>query len=168
MKSSVFLALIALLSLSSCDKNRVYDQYKSLPNQWNRDSTLVFKVNELDSTQTYNLFINIRNTDDYQFSNIFLITDMIFPQGKVIQDTLEYTMAAPTGQWLGEGTGEVKLSKLWYKEQVQFKEQGSYTFKIRQAMRQNGKTEGIKQLKGITEVGLRIEKTNLTNSTGRE
>lgn len=168
MKSSVFLFLIALLSLTSCDKNRVYDHYKSLPNQWPSDSTLTFKVNGLDSTQAYNLYINIRNTDAYPFSNLFLITDMIFPKGKVVQDTLEYNMAYPTGEWMGTGTGEAKLSKLWYKENVKFTEKGTYIFKIRQAMRHNGEAEGVNVLKGITEVGLRIEKPNLTKSTGRE
>ena len=40
-----------------------------------------------------------------------------------------------------------------------FSESGNYTLTIQQAMRKNGSVEGIKELKGLTDVGLRIEKT---------
>lgn len=141
-----------------CDHNRVFDSYKSLPNQWNKDSIVSFKVEDLDSLQDYNLFINLRNTNDYPYRNIYLVTRMSFPHGKVIEDTLEYQMAYPDGEWMGVGTGEAKASKLWYKKGVRFPEEGVYTFSIRQVMRENGERYGIKNLKGITEVGLRIEK----------
>lgn len=160
--------LVLLICLASCGKNRIYDDYHSLPNQWNRDSVLTFKVEDLDSLQPYNLFINLRNTNDYKYSNIFLITQMNFPNGKVIEDTLEYKMARPDGQWLGEGIGDAKASKLWYKKEVHFPEKGEYTFKIRQAMRKNGEKEGIEKLKGITEVGFHIETPDKTKSSARE
>lgn len=147
-----------ILLVSSCDQNRVFDQYKSLPNQWDRDSIITFEVKDLDSLQAYNLFINIRNTNDYRYSNLYLIADINFPNGKVIKDTLEYKMAYPDGEWMGVGFTESKASKLWYKKEVFFNEEGTYSFNIRQAMRKLGEKEGIKKLDGITEVGLRIEK----------
>src|SRR5699024_8200802 len=153
------LSLFGLILLvSSCDQNRVFDQYKSLPNQWDRDSVITFKVKDLDSLQAYDLFINIRNTNDYRYSNLYLITAINFPNGKVIKDTLEYKMAYPDGQWMGVGFTESKASKLWYKKEVYFDEKGTYSFNIRQAMRKLGEIEGIRKLDGITEVGLRIEK----------
>ncbi len=160
MIKQVVVILCLTLVFSGCDDRRVFDQYKSLPNSWNRDSVVRYKVQGLDSTAAYNLFINIRNTNQYQFSNLYLITDMSFPNGKVVKDTLEYEMAYPDGKWMGIGFTESKASKLWYKKAVQFKEPGAYTFQIRQAMRRNGEKKGIENLKGITEVGLRIEKMN--------
>jgi len=154
------VSLVIICCLSSCDKNRVFDDYKSLPNSWNRDSVISFKVSRLDTVQAYNLFINLRNTNAYKFSNIYLVTSMDFPSGKVIQDTLQYKMAHSDGEWMGVGYGDSKASKLWYKKNVRFSEEGTYTFKIRQAMRRNGEKNGIKNLKGITEVGFRIEKPN--------
>lgn len=158
-----FLLSLFLLSLfvSSCDSKRVFDEYKSVPNHWNKDSVISFTVHGLDTAQTYNLFINIRNNNQYQYSNLFLITEMNFPNGKVIADTLEYEMAYPDGSWMGEGFSNIKENKLWYKENVRFSEIGTYKINIRQAMRQNGEVEGIENLKGITEVGFRIEKSNL-------
>ncbi len=144
---------------SSCDKARVYDEYESLTS-WNKDSLVTFELKNIDSTSVYDLFINIRNNNDYQYSNLFLITEIKFPQGKVISDTLEYEMTKPNGEWLGTGFGDVKESKLWYKENVKFEEPGQYKVTIQQAMRKNGEVDGIQELEGITDVGFRIEKSD--------
>ncbi len=145
--------------MTSCDSKRVFDEYKSLPNHWNHDSIVSFNVEQIDTTEIYDLFINIRNNNDYGYSNLFLITDMHFPNGKIITDTLEYEMAYPNGEWKGQGFTDIKENKLWYKENIRFPEVGTYKINIRQAMRENGKVDGIENLNGITEVGFRIEKS---------
>lgn len=158
MRRSFLLILLLAFVFISCDSDRVFDDYKSLPNQWNKDSILTFNFKNIDTLQTYNLFINVRNNNDFEYSNLFLISEIQFPQGKVITDTLEYEMAAPNGKWLGTGFGDVKENKLWYKEKVQFPESGNYKVSIKHAMRKNGSEQGIENLKGITEIGFRIEK----------
>ena len=100
----------------------------------------------------------LRNDEHYEFSNLFLITKMELPNSnKVIVDTLEYEMATPEGKWLGYGYSSVKESKLWYKENFTFPTKGKYLIKIEQAMRKIGDNNGVPVLKGITEVGLRVE-----------
>lgn len=158
MRRSFLLILLLAFIFTSCDSDRVFDDYKSLPNQWNKDSILTFNLENIDTLQSYNLFINVRNNNDFEYSNLFLISEIQFPQGKVITDTLEYEMAAPNGKWLGTGFGDVKENKLWYKENVQFPESGKYKVSIKHAMRKNGNEQGIENLKGITEIGFRIEK----------
>ena len=158
MRRSFLLILLLAFVFASCDSDRVFDDYKSLPNQWNKDSILTFNLENIDTLQSYNLFINVRNNNDFEYSNLFLISEIQFPQGKVITDTLEYEMAAPNGKWLGTGFGDVKENKLWYKENVQFPESGKYKVSIKHAMRKNGSEQGIENLKGITEIGFRIEK----------
>jgi len=153
-----FLILVVVL-VSSCDKKRVYDEYESI-HEWHKDSLVNFELDNIDSTKVYDLFINIRNNNDYQYSNLFLITEIKFPQGKVISDTLEYDMTKPNGEWLGTGFGDVKENKLWYKENVKFDESGNYKVSIQQAMRKNGEVNGIQELEGITDVGFRIEKSD--------
>lgn len=154
---SVSFLIFTIILISSCDRNRVYDEYESLRG-WHKDSLVNFELNNIDSTKVYDLFINVRNNNDYQYSNLFLITEIKFPQGKVISDTLEYEMTKPNGEWLGTGFGDVKENKLWYKENVRFDESGKYTVSIQQAMRKNGEVDGIQELEGITDVGFRIEK----------
>ncbi|HIB36186.1 gliding motility lipoprotein GldH [Mesonia sp.] len=159
MHKSLVYSLLAIICLVSCDTNREYDVYRSLPeNGWHKDSIISFNVKEIDTTNRYNLFINLRNNSNYNYNNLYLITEMNFPNGKVISDTLEYEMAYPNGDWMGVGFGEIKESKLWYKAGVQFPESGTYQINIRQAMRKNGNVNGIQNLEGITDVGFRIEK----------
>lgn len=158
LKNSVFVFLVLLVSLFvSCDSNRVFDTYKSVPNKWHKDSVVSFKINPPDSVQPYNLFVNLRNTNAYKYSNLFLIVEMVFPHGKTVKDTLEYRMAEPSGKLLGTGYTDIKENKLWYKEGVVFNESGEYTVNIQHAMRERGKVNGVKELEGITDVGFRIE-----------
>ena len=152
------LIISCLFTILSCDEKRVFDQYESLPNHWHQDSIVNFKFSAPDTLNSYNLFINLRNNSDYKYSNLFLITEMQFPRGKVISDTLEYRMAKPSGEWLGTGFGELKENKLWYKENIRFSELGDYQINIEQAMREVGETESLARLEGITDVGFRIEK----------
>lgn len=160
MRSGFYVCSLTLIILfSSCDEKRVFDEYRSI-NGWQKDSLVRFKLDELDSTKVYDLFINIRNNSDYAYSNLFLITEIKFPEGKVVSDTLEYEMTRPNGEWLGTGYGDVKENKLWYKEKVKFEESGHYEITIQQAMRKNGEVEGIGELQGITDVGFRIENSD--------
>lgn len=155
--STLFLILIAL---SSCEPNNVvFNQTTALDGHWGDAEVLEFKLPQLDSLKKYNLFVNVRNTNDYEFNNLFMIVTMEFPHGKTIADTLEYRMANPDGSWLGYGIGNIKENKLWYKEDVRFFEEGSYTVRIGQAMRNNGSVEGVKKLEGITDVGFTVEES---------
>ena len=149
--------LSAVLLLLNCDSNQIFDEYKSVPNKWNKNTLISFAVTPPDSTKLYNLFINIRNTNDYKFNNLFLIAEMNFPNGKTVKDTLEYQMAKPDGTLMGEGFTDVKENKLWYKEGVKFDEIGEYNITIQHAMRNNGEVNGVDNLKGITDIGFRIE-----------
>lgn len=159
-KSKVFFSLVGILFvITSCDSNRVFDEYKTLnDNKWIQEKPVEFNMQIVDTISRNNLFINIRNNKDYQYSNLFLITHINFPDGKKIVDTLEYEMADKRGQFLGYGISDVKENKLFLKENIIFPTSGNYTVSIYQAMRKNGAVDGIKELEGITDVGFRIEK----------
>ncbi len=154
LKNSIALLLVALFFFS-CDKKRVFDEYKSVGSAWHKDSVVSFYLPELDSTKRYNLFLNIRNNNNYPFNNIFLIVGIEKPNGFTKVDTLEYQMADPEGNLLGNGFTDIKESKLFYKENVRFR--GKYKIYIKQAVRETGKVPGVTALEGITEVGFRIE-----------
>lgn len=155
IKNSALLLLMMII-FASCDKKRVFDEYKSLGNAWHKDSIVTFNLPELDSAKRYNLFVNLRANNDYQFNNLFLIVALELPNGFTKVDTLEYQMAEPDGTLLGNGFSDLKESKLFYKENVRFR--SKYKVYIKQAVRENGKILGVKALDGITEVGFRIEK----------
>ncbi|MDC8001684.1 gliding motility lipoprotein GldH [Aequorivita todarodis] len=156
MNKLLALFLTALF-LVSCESNTVFSENRAMDGHWGADEVVEFKLPQLDSLKKYNLFLNIRNTNEYKFNNIFLIVSMNFPHGKTVTDTLEYRMAYPDGSWMGQGIGDIKENKLWYKENVQFFEEGTYTLDIAHAMRNNGEVEGVTKLEGITDVGFSIE-----------
>lgn len=157
IKNSVLIGIVILLM--SCDSNRVFDSYVSIPNhEWTQENSINFEVKSSDTLSKHNVFIQLRNTDDFEFSTVFIIGKISFPNGTQVIDTLEYEMADVQGKWLGSGYTSVKENKLFYKENIQFNQSGTYVFNLKQATRKMADIEGKNPLKGVSDVGLRIEK----------
>jgi gliding motility-associated lipoprotein GldH len=156
-----FAIIIISIGFIACSTDTVVSEMESIPNGWSKDEPILFTIPKLDSVKLYNLFLTVRNNNEYAYNNLFLITKLNFPNGKVVTDTLEYKMANPDGTWLGKGVGAIKESKLWCKESINFKEEGNYTLLVMHAMRNNGEVEGVTNLQGITDVGYSIEKINI-------
>ena len=156
LKSS-FLFILIMGLLVSCDRKRVFDEYKSVGSAWNKKTVVSFDLPKLDTLKKYNLFVNLRANDNYQFNNLFLIVSLEAPNGLMKVDTLEYQMADVDGTLLGDGFTDLKESKLFYKENIQFKASENNKVHIKQVVRQTGKVVGVDNLEGITEVGFRIE-----------
>ena len=152
-----FLFIIMVILLISCDKKRVFDDYKSMGNGWKKNNAATFLLPKLETTKTYNLFVNLRANDDYKYNNLFLIVALEQPDGLTKTDTLEYQMTEDDGTLLGEGFSDIKESKLVYKERFIFKYPENNKVHIKQAVRHSGKVTGDEILDGITDVGFRIE-----------
>ncbi|QJP35914.1 gliding motility lipoprotein GldH [Nonlabens sp. Ci31] len=145
--------------VSSCDEQLVNAEYHDLPQTgWAIEDVATFKIPPQDSLTSYNVFINLRNTHDYEYNNLWLISQMKFPQGKVVTDTLQYRMTEADGSFLGSGANDVYENKLWLKKGFRFRESGTYQIALKHAMRKTGEVNGDAQLKGILEVGYSIEK----------
>lgn len=152
----LFLCFILILS---CNQNKIYDQYQPVKNlEWSPSTNFEFIVNNTDTISKRNVFINIRNNKSYEFSSLFLIAKIEFPSGYKLVDTLEYEMTNAQGKFLGQGFSDVKENKLFLREKVVLSEKGDYKFLIQQATRSINDIEGKNPLKGITDVGLSIEK----------
>lgn len=152
------MVLLVSIAFFSCDKKRVFDEYKELSGKWKKEDIVSFTFEQNDTITPYNLFLNIRNNSDYPFNNLFLIVSLQDPDNLIKVDTLEYAMANPDGSLMGQGFSDIKESKLWYQENFVFKQKGKYTVEIQQALRATGSVSGVEELEGVTEVGFRIEK----------
>ncbi|PHR73199.1 MAG: gliding motility lipoprotein GldH [Lutibacter sp.] len=153
-----FILFVLFLGLISCDSNRIYDDYQSVEdNIWLRNNVVKFEVMIEDTISKNNLFLKVRNDKEYEFSNLFLIAKIDFPDGFQVIDTLEYEMTDKAGNFLGTGYTDIKENKLFYKENVQFTQKGNYLVEVEQAMRKNGNIQGLDSLKGVTNVGFRVE-----------
>ncbi len=161
MKRYSIAFFVIIIALASCSDRAVFSSNTSFQEGWPLRDTVQVSLPALDSVALYDLFLNVRNTNDYPYNNLFLIVSMEFPQGKTVTDTLEYRMSNPDGTWLGTGLGSVKENLLWYKKGVRFNESGNYKLAIVHAVRNNGQVNGVQTLDGIIDVGIRVQAHNL-------
>ena len=158
-KNRILVFLIVLIFLVSCSDNIEFTKYQSLPSaSWEAHKNVSFEFDVVDTVSAKDLFINIRNNKKYPYSNLYVITELNFPNGNKIVDTLQYQMSDKFGHFLGKGFTDIKENKLFYKEAKVFPESGKYIFSIRHAMRKNGEVKVIPFLQGVQDVGLSIEK----------
>ncbi len=150
----LLLFVLLLLLNGACDSNRVFEAYSKIPQVgWHKDSLVVFTIPVTDTLQNNNLYINIRNNMKYRYSNLWLFVTINQPGEIAVTDTFELLLAEPSGRWLGEGFGGIKTRQVIYKSGVFFPVSGEYEIAIGHGMRDE-------LLKGITDVGFRIEKIN--------
>ncbi len=152
--------LACFLLFLSCSKssNAVYDKYETTNGEWKKEDVKAFVFETIDTVSNHNIFLNVRANKNYPYSNMFVIFKIYQPDSSVLTDTLQYQMADPDGTLLGNGFSDVKESKLWLKENFRFSQQGDYKFTVEQAVRELGEVEGVSSLKGISDLGIRIEK----------
>tara|TARA_B100000575_G_scaffold40188_1_gene27770 strand:+ start:38451 stop:38825 length:375 start_codon:yes stop_codon:yes gene_type:complete len=119
---------------------------------------IIFKVpKKIINSSKKNIFLRLRNNNDYPYSNIFLLASLRSGEDKIYDDTLEYAMASPDGKWLGIGFNEIKESKLWWLGGVILSNQEPLIIEVSHAVRNNGEEKGVSKLKGIISVGISIE-----------
>ncbi|MBA4410743.1 MAG: gliding motility lipoprotein GldH [Bacteroidota bacterium] len=149
----LFLCILLMAGIFSCDRKRVFESYYELDKKgWHKDSVVVFNLTLTDTIKNNNLYVNIRNKGTYAYSNLWLFLTIGSPDGALRTDTVEFTLAEPSGKWKGSGVGGLHDNHILYKKSVYFPHKGNYTFSIKQGMRDN-------VLEGIRDVGIRIEKT---------
>jgi gliding motility-associated lipoprotein GldH len=145
--------LVVFFFFVACDSNKVFYSNFTLPEKgWNEKSAVVFKdVLISDTISLNNFYINIRNSDDYRYSNFYLFLITKFPNGKLNRDTIEIKLAELNGKWLGKGFGHLKDNQVLVRKALRFPMSGKYEFILEQAMREE-------VLKGIKNIGIRIER----------
>lgn len=149
--NKISILLVAIL-FSACNNNVVYDENKEVNQQaWKTTDKLYYEVDITDTIKDYKLAINIRNTIEYPYSNIFFYLNTILPNGKVTKcDTIECYLAYPDGTWKGKGSSKIRDNRFWIAKNIKFEQKGKYTFELRQATIDS-------TLKGICDVGLHLE-----------
>lgn len=156
MSNKLFISMgfIFFYLFQSCGENGVYyENSKNLNAGWQVKDTIKFNFTEKQKLIGFhNMYFILRNNNEYPYRNIYLLTKLKTPNGKEKVDTLEYQLAAASGEWLGDGMGSVKQNKLMYKNQISFRDSGDYQLEIVHGMRDE-------ILKGIEGISLLIDKT---------
>lgn len=148
----VVLALISIFLHSCGEAGVIVNQSKTIPNAtWNRVDTLHFEFNVQDTIDYYDFSVLVRNTDNYQWSNIYLFSDLIFPNGKTRIDTIEVQLADQYGYWLGNNSGTIITTTSTFMNHRKFPLVGIYKLSFSHGMR----TENLKE---ITDIGIKLKR----------
>lgn len=159
-----YIGLLGALALfASCSEKPYYEEYMTIgADGWHQDSLVTFSVEIEDTSKFFGVLVNIRNNNDYPYSNLYLFRQIESENGVEYSDTASYTLADAYGKWLGEGVGELKTGTFPYRTHaLRFFHPGVYTFTFQQAMRN-------KRLKGIEDVGISIFKLEQQQNHGKE
>lgn len=159
MKRYLYIVLLAggLLSAAGCsdlDTLRVFEKNIEIPrNAWSYDFHPSFEVNITDTAALYNIYITLRHTDAYRFSNIWLLITTQYPDQQPVTKRVELPLADAQGNWLGSGMDDIFFHRILIQQHAIFSRTGRYHFSLEQNMRQNPLLE-------VMSAGLRIEKAN--------
>ncbi|WP_324676016.1 gliding motility lipoprotein GldH [Hymenobacter sp. GOD-10R] len=150
----LWLALGMVLGLAACDPNRVFEKNTDLDNnRWVVQVKPTFEFEIPDTTQRYDIYINIRNTLSYGYYNLYVKHTLTGPDNKRISQLLHQMllMDPQTGEPRGSGTGDIFDHQFLALPNQHFRHPGTYKIVLEQYMRQD-------QLPDIMSVGIRVAK----------
>lgn len=143
---------VVLFTASCTDPNAIMDKNTSIDNQnWSYLNLVKYDVNIDNENIPYNLYLNLRVTADYKYSNIFILFHQAGPGQKPKVTRYEFKLANTNGEWLGNGSGNLYNYQMLFLSSFKFPAKGTWHFSIEQNMRDN-------PLHEVSDVGLRIEK----------
>jgi gliding motility-associated lipoprotein GldH len=147
-----FLFIIVLVALlSSCDPQRVFDDNKTIDKgKWYYENKLPFDVLVKDTQRSYNLYVNLRVSADYRYSNIFLWLHTTNPENKTDKRRIEFRLANSAGKFLGSGLGDIYDYQLPVMKNIKLQHPGFYRFELEQNMRDD-------TLTNVLSAGVRLE-----------
>jgi gliding motility-associated lipoprotein GldH len=149
----VFFVLAVLFV--ACDDSRVYEKYNDFGKQgWLVTDTVGFNFQVNDTTSTYNLYCNVRNSVSYPYSRLFFNYYLQDNTGRILEKRLQQTFLfdQQTGKPEGKsGLGDIYDQRVPLKTKYKFSRAGKYRVWFEQYMRKD-------TLEGILAVGLRVER----------
>lgn len=145
--------VIGAAALVACGKAPVFQADMEVPDgRWARAWQPEFTFDIDDSLAGHDVFIDLRHTGDYAYSDLYLFVTVTGPGLPAARDTVECLLADPTGRWYGDGLGFIKSARVQYKLNKRFPRKGRYSIRLEQAMRDE-------PLTGVIDVGIGVEKS---------
>lgn len=147
------LLLAVMLGLGACSSPVLVNQsFEIADGQWNLDQRprLSFAVTDVETPYDFSLLV--RHTGDYRWENIVVLCKTYHPDNHFTVDTLNCTLAATSGQWLGSGLGDVFDLEWTYRTAQRFQATGNYEIELEHGMR-------AQVVEGVLDVGIKISPT---------
>lgn len=90
-----------------------------------------------DTVQLYSLLLDINHSVDFKTQNLYLYIYTGMPDGERLGKQLNIDLAAPSGTWFGECSGQRCEVAINLQKKAYFNQIGTYKFTIKQYMREN-------------------------------
>lgn len=153
MKKLIYISL--LIFLYSCGgQSIVHSDKLVIGEQWSYDNLLVSTYEAKDTTNRYDLALRINHNKEYDYQNVYLQVETIFPDGKKSKNPLSLDLANKMGTWLGNCSSNDCEIIFSFQDNFRFKSVGKHQFSIGQFSRED-------QLKGISEIELILFKSEV-------
>ncbi|MDG2343319.1 MAG: gliding motility lipoprotein GldH [Flavobacteriales bacterium] len=137
MKFFTFYLFLFLFFLQSCkEEGVVYNEFiKIEESSWKYKDNVSFNFNISDTINAYDVYLQLRNTKAYNWSNIYVFSDINYPNSKTRRDTFEFYLTDKKGHWLGKKSGNIIENEFLLFKATKFPITGAYNISIQQAMR---------------------------------
>jgi gliding motility-associated lipoprotein GldH len=154
LKSGIFKflpATLLLLLLQACDSSLLFDENKDIPNAtWSYDAPLAFDFEVRDTTKAYQVLLEVTHAGDFGYQNCYVQITTKFPNGEEKKQPVSLELAAQSGIWNGECSGNTCTIEIPLQAKAKFRQPGKHSITIEQFMRVN-------PLSGIEAIGLKIK-----------
>lgn len=146
---------ICLFLFSACESPSTYEENIGLNQEgWFYNDTISFKANIEETDPKYNVFVNVRHSNEYPNSNLWIKILTTLPDGTKQLSPVNIPMADASGKWYGQGFGSVLSNEIQIQQNAVFSQKGTYEFQLIQDMR-------INPVKELIDVGLKIDQVEV-------
>lgn len=152
MKKSIYIASLCALLLAACGKVNFFERTERFPQQeWSTKVEPTASFDIQDTSSLYHIYVVLRHTDAYRYNNIWINITTQSPNDSPKNQLLNIALADNTKGWLGSGMDDIFDRRARITREPITLKKGLYTFKLKQAMREN-------PLAYIMSAGIRVEK----------
>ena len=123
------------LALSAC--STVYDQTNPLEGQtWNQGQLVDFSFDIQDTTQLYDVYLEVKHGSSYPYQNIYCWITTKVPDGSSRREQHSLELANAKGYWLGDCNETSCTRRIPFVLKTSFPIQGQYQIQFEQHSRQ--------------------------------
>lgn len=135
---------------TACQPRPVLNEKRTFPDrQWTNADTLDFEVAIQDTTQLYDLFLDVTHSPDFPNQNCYIKIYTRFPDGQRLGKLVSLELADKSGVWFGRCNKRSCRLAVPLQTRAYFNKPGDYLFTIEQYTRMD-------TLPGIQSLGMRI------------
>lgn len=144
------LAVLGFL-FAACNKDVIFEKKIAIPDgTWSYENKLPFEFEVTDTTKTYQVLLNVQHAGDFGYQNCYVQITTNFPNGEEKKQAVSLELAAQSGIWVGECSGNDCELEIPLQAKARFKQPGKHSITVEQFMRVN-------PLPGIKSIELKIK-----------